>query len=39
MEYDLYRAVHDIDIPSNFDNFGVGGNLNGCSKDSFYTRM
>ena len=39
MEHDLCHVVHDFDILVNCDNLGVGGNLNGCGKKIFYTRM
>ena len=39
MEHDLYHVVYNIDILVNYDNFGVGGSLNGCGKKSVYTRM
>ena len=39
MEHDLCQVVYDFDILVNCDNFGVGGNLNGCGKKTFYTRM
>ena len=39
MEHDLRHVVYDIDILVNCNNFGVGGSLNGCGKNSFYTRI
>ena len=39
MEHDLRHVVYDIDILVNCNNFGVGGSLNGCGNNSFYTRM
>ena len=39
MEHDLCQVVYEIRILGNCDNFGVGGSLNGCDNENFYTRM